>query len=45
MWAAAHDLGMQDQRASMQWVQQHIHLFGGDKDHVTIFGCSAGVKL
>jgi para-nitrobenzyl esterase len=34
--------GMQDQRASMQWVQQHIHLFGGDKDRVTIFGCSAG---
>jgi carboxylesterase type B len=23
------NFGMQDQRAAMQWVQTHIHLFGG----------------
>jgi carboxylesterase type B len=32
----------QDQRAAMVWVQKFIHLFGGDKDKVAIFGCSAG---
>ena len=26
----------------MVWVQKFIHLFGGDKDKVAIFGCSAG---
>jgi carboxylesterase type B len=36
------NFGMQDQRAAMVWVQRYIHLFGGDKDKVAIFGCSAG---
>lgn len=34
--------GLHDQRFGLQWVQDHIHLFGGDKDEVTILGISAG---
>ena len=26
----------------MEWVARFIHLFGGDKSKVSIFGCSAG---
>lgn len=34
--------GIFDQQLALQWVQQYIHLFGGDKNKVTIFGQSAG---
>lgn len=33
---------MLDQQMALQWVQQYIHLFGGDNRKVTIFGESAG---
>lgn len=37
--------GMLDQRKVLHWIQQNIHLFGGDSGHVTIGGASAGGAL
>lgn len=31
-----------DQIMAMQWVQDHIHHFGGDSERVTLFGQSSG---
>ncbi|KAJ5537554.1 hypothetical protein N7494_007033 [Penicillium frequentans] len=36
------NVGLLDQRKLLSWVQQNIHLFGGDPDHVVIHGDSAG---
>ncbi|KAI7938808.1 hypothetical protein MJO28_014387 [Puccinia striiformis f. sp. tritici] len=40
--AGVGNLGLKDQRLTLEWIKTHISQFGGDPDKVTIYGESSG---
>ncbi|KAF7976505.1 hypothetical protein HWV62_6309 [Athelia sp. TMB] len=40
--AGVANLGLQDQRQALRWIQKYVGAFGGDSSKVTLFGASSG---
>ena len=38
------NMGLKDQLMAIKWVNENVHLFGGDKHQVTLYGISAGIR-
>lgn len=38
------NLGQQDQLMALRWIRKYIHRFGGDANHITLCGQSAGAE-
>jgi carboxylesterase type B len=41
----AVNLGLRDAMLGLEWLKNHIWAFGGDPEHITIYGESAGGSL